>query len=89
MSLALQVKLLRARQEQSLARVGGNRSVRADVRIIAATDRNPEEAIARGDFREDLYYRLGLIWLNLPPTQAQARHFMSPATLHGSVQPAA
>ena len=66
MSLPMQVKLLRVLQERAYERVGGNKTLRCDVRIIAATHRNLEQAIADDRFREDLYYRLSVFPLELP-----------------------
>ncbi len=66
-SPALQVKLLRALQEQKFTPVGANREVEVNVRIIAATNRNLEEMIKRGEFREDLFYRLNVLPIFLPP----------------------
>lgn len=67
MSLKTQAKILRILQEQSFERVGGTRTIKVDVRVIAATNKNLEEAIAEGAFREDLYYRLRVVPLHLPP----------------------
>jgi sigma-54 specific flagellar transcriptional regulator A len=67
MSLHMQVKLLRVLQERVFERVGGNRSIRTDVRIIAATHRNLEELITEGKFREDLFYRLNVFPIEMPP----------------------
>jgi len=67
MSLHMQVKLLRVLQERTFERVGSNKSMHADVRIIAATHRNLEELIRDGKFREDLYYRLNVFPIEMPP----------------------
>src|SRR5438132_2153292 len=67
MPLALQVKLLRVLQEREFERVGGNSTVKVDVRIVAATSSNLEQMVKDGTFREDLYYRLNVIPIDLPP----------------------
>jgi len=63
----LQAKLLRAIQEGEIERVGGTKTIKVDVRLIAATSINLEEAVKEGDFREDLFYRINVIPINLPP----------------------
>lgn len=65
-SLGLQAKLLRVLQEKEFERVGGNRTIRVDVRVIATTNRNILDAVARGDFRQDLYFRLNVFLVQLP-----------------------
>jgi nitrogen regulation protein NR(I) len=67
MTPATQVKLVRVLQERSLQRVGGKETIPVDVRVIAATHRDLEAAIRQNQFREDLYYRLSVVVLNLPP----------------------
>ena len=67
MSLKAQSKVLRILQEQRFERVGGSRTIKVDVRVIAATNKNLEEEIEKGTFREDLYFRLNVIPIRVPP----------------------
>ncbi|AQS59375.1 DNA-binding response regulator [Desulforamulus ferrireducens] len=67
MPLSMQVKLLRVLQERQFERVGGTDSIKVDVRVIAATNRDPLECIRKGTFREDLFYRLNVLPIHLPP----------------------
>src|SRR5437763_6998084 len=82
MPLALQAKMLRLLQDQSFERVGGSETIRTDVRLIAATHRDLRDWSARGQFRPDLYYRLGVFTIPLPPLRERGddlpllvRHF--------------
>ena len=65
--LSAQAKVLRALQENKINRVGGDKDIKVDVRIIAATNKNLKEAIDKGEFREDLFHRLSVIRINVPP----------------------
>jgi len=67
MSLTMQVKLLRVLQEREFIRVGGENTIQVDVRLMAATNKNLPELIGSGEFREDLYYRLNVVGLEIPP----------------------
>lgn len=71
MDLKLQAKLLRAIQEKEIDRVGGNKPIKVDIRIIATSNRNLQEEIKKGNFREDLYFRLNVINIDLPPLRAR------------------
>ena len=67
LSLPLQVKLLRFLEEQVIERIGGRKGIEVDVRVIAATNKDLKEAMKDGNFREDLYFRLGVVSISLPP----------------------
>ena len=83
MSLSAQAKVLRALQERKISRVGSDRDIEVDVRVIAATNKNLEAEIRSGNFREDLYHRIGVILIKVPPLRERkgdvsilAKHFL-------------
>ena len=94
MSLALQAKLLRALQERQIERVGDSRSIKFDIRIIAATNMDLKKMVKEGTFREDLYYRLNVVPVRLPPLRARgedvpllAQYFIRKSCESNNLQP--
>jgi two-component system, NtrC family, response regulator AtoC len=96
LSPVLQAKLLRAVQERTIERLGSNTPVKVNLRLITATSKNLEQAVGRGDFREDLYYRLNVVTISLPPLRerrqdipALVQHFLNRSERPSSITPAA
>ena len=94
MSLAAQAKVLRVLQEKKLSRVGSDKDITVDVRVVAATNKNLPEEIAAGRFREDLYHRISVIVINMPALDDRREdipllvdHFMKVISSEGGLQP--
>src|SRR5688500_1625552 len=96
MSLAAQAKVLRALQEGIITRVGGEKAIHVDVRVIAATNKDLEKEIAAGNFREDLFFRLNVVPIQVPPLRERRedipmliRHFIDKAVEEQRLPPRA
>jgi len=74
--LQVQVKLLRVLQEKTIMRVGGTRTIYSDFRLVAATHRNIAHMVARGEFREDLYYRINVVPIHIPPLRQRVENIL-------------
>jgi len=76
MPMSTQVKLLRVLEDHQITRVGDNKPIKVNVRLVSATNRNLEEAVERGDFRRDLYYRIKVVTVQLPPLRDRREDIM-------------
>ncbi len=77
MTMDMQAKILRVLQDRRFMHLGGTQEIQVDVRIIAATNVNLQEAVRAGRFREDLFYRLNVITLELPPLRSRREDILS------------
>lgn len=84
LSLAVQAKLLRVLQEKTLERVGSSRPIKVDIRVVAATNRNLEDMVERREFREDLYYRLNVFPITIPPLRDRSSDIIALADYFAS-----
>src|SRR6201995_3763383 len=81
MSPDIQVKLLRALETRMVRRLGGKKEIQVDIRIVAATNKDLQKAIAEGELREDLYYRLAVVQIDLPPLRDRSQDIRLLATV--------
>jgi transcriptional regulator with GAF, ATPase, and Fis domain len=81
----VQAKLLRVLQERELERVGGNRTIKVDVRVIATTNRDLDQSVEKKEFRQDLYFRLNVVPVFVPPLRERREDVISRRTVHATL----